>query len=60
MGHCDERVGGVKAEGASGDHAELVVESLDDSIGEALLDVGQNAKEALANRARGLTERFES
>lgn len=59
MEHRDQRLGVVKAEGSSRDHPELVVEAVDEAVGEPLLEVGDDAVESLADRPGDLHEGFE-
>ena len=57
--HADQGLRTVEAEGASRDHAQLVVESFDDAVGEPLLELGDDVVEVLADDACRLHERLE-
>ncbi len=57
--HRDQRLGTVKAEGSPGDHSQLVVDPFGEAVGESTLHVGEDAVETLADRSRGLDERFQ-
>jgi hypothetical protein len=53
----DQRVGGVKAEGAVANEADLAVEAFEAAAGEAEPDRGEDAVAVLAQRAREPDER---
>ena len=55
----DERVGGVEAEGAVADQADLAVEALEAAVGEAEADGGEDAVAVLAQGAREADERLQ-
>jgi hypothetical protein len=53
----DQRVGGVKAEGAVANEADLAVEAFEAAVGEAEPDRGEDAVAVLAQRVREPDER---
>ena len=57
--HADQGVGAMEAEGPIDDHSQLVVEALDDTVGEPGFDVGENIVLVLSNGLGGRDERFE-
>jgi len=57
--HAYQRACAVKAKGASGDHPQLIVEPLDESVGELGLDVSENAVLVFTDGLRGFHERLE-
>lgn len=57
--HADEGLGGMKPEGASGDHAELGVEALDAAVGGARVKVSDDVFLVFADGGRGGDEGLE-
>jgi hypothetical protein len=55
----DQGVGGVKAEGAMADEADLAVKAFEAAVGEAEADRGEDAVAVLAQGAREPNERLE-
>jgi len=54
--HRDQRSGAVEAEGATGDHAQLVVEALDEAVGEFCFDIGEDSFFVLTHGSCGFDE----
>ena len=56
IAHRDERIGRVESEGSTGDHPKAIIGSLDNPVGQALLNVGEHAFLLGPDRPRNLDE----
>ena len=56
IAHRDERIGRVESEGSTGDHPKAIIGSLDNPVGQALLNVGEHSFLLGPDRPRDLDE----